>query len=116
MIYQAAIQRVRHDGRLKHLEKLLYLYLLDLAGESGSIHMSMRALERETDISIAALSAAIPRLTQLNYIRASLFPGKTGHASYLIFVDPHAQDAPPVETIEVRVEGVKVTIRVEKES
>ena len=108
------VAHVRKDKRLKHIEKLLYFFLLDLAGETGNIHMSMRALEKETDISIAALSAAIPRLASLNYIRASKLPGKTGHESYLIYLADVPQP-PPTETMEVRLDGVKVTIRVEKE-
>src|SRR5215467_12597994 len=104
-VYQAAIERVRLDKKLKHIEKLLFLFLVDLAEQQGgSIHMSLRALEKSTDVSIAALSLAIPRLSQLGFIRASLLPGKTGHASYLIYVDPTiAAEKPPAEVMEVRV-------------
>ncbi len=114
-VYQTAVGRVRKDARLSHIEKLLYLFLVDLTQEQGSIHMSMRALTQETGISSAALVPAIPRLKELGYIRASKLPGKSGHENYLIYVDMTAEEPKPVQTMEARINGVKVTIRVEKE-
>lgn len=114
-VYQTAVGRVRRDARLSHLERLLYIFLVDIAQESGSIHMSMRALTKETGISSAALVDAIPRLKSLHYIRADKLPGKSGHENYLIFTDVEASEMKQVQMMEVRIDGVKVTIRVEKE-
>lgn len=114
-VYQTAVARVRKDGRLSHLEKLLYLFLVDIAQEQGSVHLSMRALSQATSISPAALVEAIPRLRDLGYIRASKLPGKSGHSNYLIYVDMTTQEPKPAQVMEVRIDGVKVTIRIEKE-
>ena len=115
MDISAAIARVRKDTRLSHLERLLYIFLTEIVEEQGgSIHMSLRALSLETSISAAALVDCIPRLRDLGYIRASKLPGKSGHETYLVLI-ADLPEPKPVQIMEAKIDGVRVTIRVEKE-
>lgn len=106
------IARIRLDTRLKSIEKLLFLFLVDLASESGSVHLPMRVLEKETGISVAAISVAIPRMRDAGYIRASKLPqAESGHVSYLIYIAE--QPMSTAQSVEFRLKGVRVRITIE---
>jgi len=55
---------------LSHTEKWLYTCLRDLCGKKGTCFRTLRSLKEETDISIASLSAMIPRLHAAGLIHA----------------------------------------------
>lgn len=55
---------------LSHTEKWLYTCLRDLCGRKGTCFRTLRSLKEETDISIASLSAMIPRLHAAGLIHA----------------------------------------------
>lgn len=111
-MYTEIIPQIRKDKRLSHIEKLLCIFLIDLGGETKSVHLSLRQIEAETGISIQAVHAAIPRLAEFGYIRAG--KGEGTRESYSIYVG----DAPPgpkVTRMEHRIAGARIIIMIEEE-
>src|SRR6266567_111995 len=70
--FYARVPRIVRTGyqELSHAEKWLYTCLRDLCGEAGECWRSLRALAKETGISIASLSSMIPHLAQVGLIDA----------------------------------------------
>src|SRR6266571_4641210 len=70
--FYARVPRIVRTGyqELSHAEKWLYTCLRDLCGEAGECWRSLRALAKETGISIASLSSMIPHLEKVGLIDA----------------------------------------------
>lgn len=64
--------------QVSKLNKLLYMYLRDICGESGVCFRSIRSLAKETDFSIGYISKNIPVLQQAGLIHAELKKRSSG--------------------------------------
>jgi len=77
----ARMPRVIRKGykNLTKLQKLLYIYLRDLAGEDGTCYRSLRTLQEETEFSIGYLSENIPILHNEGLIHAEMKSSPSTH-------------------------------------
>jgi len=77
----ARMPRIIRKGykNLTKMQKLLYIYLRDLAGEDGTCYRSLRTLQEETGFSIGYLSENIPILHNEGLIHAEMKKSATTH-------------------------------------
>lgn len=67
---ESTIRKLRLETRLHTAAKLFYVYLNDLASETGSVHSTIRELAQETGLSTGSISTAIKQLKTTGYIDA----------------------------------------------
>jgi hypothetical protein len=118
--YQKAIGRAIRDERLAgsdvyFLAALLYLF----DTYDTTLHLTMREYQKEMNLSMGAISSAIPRLAELGYVRGGLYPNEKGHDSWrLSLADaPESEaNARPVAIHKFQHGNAKVTIVFEEEA
>lgn len=101
---ESTIRKIRKDTRLLMPTKLFYIYLHDLASDSGYVHMTIRELAQETLLSTGGISAAIRQLKDNGYIFADKIndTGIGGPGSWRITIRnfaPLSHHPPPLEFI-----------------
>lgn len=115
MDYSELLSRLFDDGRLSHMEKLIFLLLAYVGGRERHIqHMTLAEVGEHArpKISAAALSDAIGPLIQTGWIEASKPSAKE---SWDIRITGPSKTPANVRTFEHRVKGAKITVIVETE-
>ena len=114
MDYTELLSRLFDDGRLSHMEKLIFLLLAHVGGRERHIqHMTLGEIGEyaHPKISAAALSDAIGPLLQAGWIEASKPSAKE---SWNIRITGPSRVPANVRTFEHRAGNTKVTIIVEE--
>ncbi|SRR5712692_5023443 len=110
------LSRLFDDGRLSHMEKLIFLLLLRVGGREHHIqHMTLAEVGEHArpKISAAALSDAIGPLLQAGWIEASKPSAKE---SWDIRITVPEKSRANVRTFEHRVGNAKITVTIEEET
>lgn len=123
--YRYHLERTRRDSRLALSDRIFYecfVNILDLT-EQELIHAPMRDLIREMNLSMGAITNAIPRLIEFGYIRGGKYPNERNLESWRLYlVDlrlaPGAQMEPsqhkPLDVKRYTFDNIAVTITVEQ--
>ncbi len=104
---ESTIRKIRKDTRLQMPAKLFFVYLHELASETGNVHMTIRDLAQETSLSTGSISTAIRQLKDAGYIFADKISDTTrsgGPGSWKMTIRdfaPLSHHPPPLQfTIE----------------
>lgn len=128
--YTNLIYRSRKDERLQLSDRIFLDYMINYldVNQSEYMHLSMRDLEQEMQLSMGAITNAIPHLQECGYIAGGLFPKMYERREYdcwrLYLADlppvPEAEPKkqhtkkPPLDVYEHRHGNIKVTTIIEE--
>jgi hypothetical protein len=125
--YRYHLERTRRDTRLSLSDRIFYecfVNILDLTKQEH-IHAPMRTLIEQMNLSMGAITNAIPRLIEFGYIRGGKYPNERNLESWRLYLldlrlSPAAQqEAPkrrPLDMKRYTFDGISVTITVEQEA
>lgn len=128
--YTKLLYRSRKDERLQLSDRIFLDYMINYldVNKADYMHLSMRDLEQEMQLSMGAITNAIPHLQECGYIAGGLFPKMYERREYdcwrLYLVDqpplpePERQEQStkksPLDVHEYRHGNMKVTVIVEE--
>ncbi len=107
------LSRLFDDGRLSHMERLIFLLLVCVGGRERHIqHMTLGEIGEYSHpkISAAALSDAIGPLIQSGWIEASKPSAKE---SWDIRINSPSKTPANVRMFEHKIPGAKITVTIE---